>query len=262
MPPIFSEFDLNKSEYLAFTESISSHTAGVRTHGGTGIGTGTLLLRGGKKGLLTADHVLDGAEMSQVRFYLRPEGTMREVSVRDNLAPRPRTFTLGDTLDLTGSLARDKKDDLRALRIADTQELTGAATFYDASKIVEYEISDGASLVILGFPVSNSSPLAPGLMALGATSDHSKYDSKLNLLPGLPSSFDPEDQFLINYSRIEDNLDPEGFSGAGVWVNGDAATEVWRPNPVLAGVVTGYFPKKRLLLAARIGAVLRVVDRV
>jgi hypothetical protein len=78
MTPIFSKSDLNKSEYLAFTESISRHTVGVRTHGGTGVGTGTLLLRGGKKRLLTADHVLDGLDMSQVRFYLRPEGTMRE----------------------------------------------------------------------------------------------------------------------------------------------------------------------------------------
>jgi hypothetical protein len=261
MTPIFSEFDLNKSEYLAFTEGISRYTVGVRTDGGRGIGTGTVLLRDRKKVLLTADHVLDGVDMAQVRFYLRPEGTMIEVSVRDDVVPRPRTFTFGDTLNLTGPPARDKKNDLRTLRIADTQELSGAAKFYDASKLTEYEIRDGASVVILGFPVSNSAPLAPGLIALGATSDHSKYDSKLNSLSGLPSAFDPLEQFLINYTRIEDNLDPEGFSGAGVWVNGDTAGGVWRPNPVLAGVVTGYFAKKRLLLAARIGPVLRLLDR-
>jgi hypothetical protein len=57
MTPIFSKSDLNKSEYLAFTETISRYTVGVRAHGGAGIGTGTLLLRAGKKSLLTADHV-------------------------------------------------------------------------------------------------------------------------------------------------------------------------------------------------------------
>jgi hypothetical protein len=162
MTPIFSAFDLNKSEYLAFTESISRYTTGVRTHGGTGIGTGTLVLRGGKKGQLTADHVLHGIEMSQVRFYLRPEGTMIEVSVKDDFGQRARTFTFGDTLEFTGPPARDKKNDIRALRIADTQGLTGAATFYDASTLTEYEVRDGASIVIFGFPVSNSAPLAPG----------------------------------------------------------------------------------------------------
>jgi hypothetical protein len=68
MTPTFSEFDLNKSEYLAFTESVSRYTLGVRTDGGRGIGTGTVLLRGGKKLLLTADHVLDGVDMAQVAF--------------------------------------------------------------------------------------------------------------------------------------------------------------------------------------------------
>jgi hypothetical protein len=83
-------------------------------------------------------------------------------------------------------------------------------------------------------------------------------------LPDLPSSFAPNDQFLLRYTRIEDDLEPEGFSGAGAWVNGVAAEEntIWRPNPVLCGVVTGYFKKKKLLLLTRVGAVLALLDAV
>lgn len=98
MTPIFSEFDLNKSEYLAFTEGISRYTVGVRTDGGRGIGTGTVLLRDRKKVLLTADHVLGGVDTAQVRFYLRPEGTMIEVSVRDDVGLWGRQATTANTI--------------------------------------------------------------------------------------------------------------------------------------------------------------------
>jgi len=47
MIPIFSNLDLNKSEYLAFTRVSRVTPLVVRTHGGAGIGTWTLLLRGG-----------------------------------------------------------------------------------------------------------------------------------------------------------------------------------------------------------------------
>jgi len=259
---MFSEFDVNKTEYLAFAESISCYTVGIGTHGGRGIGTGTLVLRGGERRLITADHVLDGADLSQTRFYMRPEGNMLEVSVRDGTGPRPRVFTVGDTLEFMGAPVRDKKNDLRILMIACAQQLTGAACCYDATKLIQYTIEDGTSVVIMGFPVANSAPLVPGVRTLGATSDHCKYDSSLTSASGLPSAFDPDEQFLLKYTRIEDDLDPKGFSGAAAWVNGKISTEVWRPNPVLAGVVTSYLPTKKLLVVTRVGPIIRLLGRV
>jgi hypothetical protein len=80
-------------------------------------------------------------------------------------------------------------------------------------------------------------------------------------LPGITSSFDPDDQFLLQYNRMSDNLPPHGLSGGGGWVNFNSTSPIWKPNPGLAGVVTNYLPTPRLLILARISIVTRLLDR-
>jgi hypothetical protein len=259
---MFSDYALNKAEYLAFTERVSCHTVGLLMHANRGVGTGTLITYGDQRVVLTADHNLTQTSAEDIRFYMRPAGTMQERSVKHDLSIRPRVLSIGDTLSFRCDPIRDRKNDIAALVLEPSQQLSGAASFYDATRLVDYPIADGTSIIVLGFPLANSTELAPGVNILGATSDHGIYDSARNYLAGLPSSYDPEEQFLLNYTRIEDDLAPEGFSGAAVWVNWNVHGPIWKPNPGFAGVVTGYLAKRKLLVVAQVGPVLRLLARI
>jgi hypothetical protein len=258
---MFSDYELNKAEYLAFTERISCHTVGILMQGRAGVGTGTLLAYDRKRLVLTASHNLDVVDISDLRFYFRPEGSMQERSVRDDRGIRHQVLSTGDRLIFRGEPVRDKKNDIAALVLEPGQKPIGAATFNDVTELKEYPIRDGNSIVILGFPVANSAEIVPGARVLGTTSDHGRYDSTRNSIAGLPSAYDPDDQFLLNYTRIEDDLAPHGFSGAAAWVNRDATDVVWKPNPVLAGVVTGYLSKLKLLVVAQLRPVIGLLKR-
>ena len=57
---------------------------------------------------------------------------------------------------------------------------------------------------------------------LGVSSDHLKFDSTLNHSRYLPSSYDPEYQFLLKYEAAQEGLLPRGSSGSDTWCGKDS----------------------------------------
>ncbi len=115
--------------------------------------------------------------------------------------------------------------------------------------------------MLIGFPVGYSAEIGPGKKLLGATPDHLVYDSTLNDSKYLPSSYNPEHEFLLKYRWIEDGLLPHGFSGAAVWCSREEKGIVWTPNPVLVGVVTGYLKDHEFLVVAGLRSVLDLLSQ-
>jgi hypothetical protein len=203
---LFSTFDVEQAEYRAFTERITCHTAGLLMHGGRGVGTGILIAYGDKKIVLTAEHNLRDASIDDICFFLKPSGTMQEASMKDVM---PQRFNTGSRLRFKGAAASDPKNDIAALVLEDGETLTGAAAFYVLDNRLEgLELTEDASVIVLGYPAANSREIAPRVRALGPATDHCHYDSATNHLPGLPSSFDPDDQFLLQYNRMSEICSP------------------------------------------------------
>jgi len=96
---------------------------------------------------------------------------------------------------------------------------------------------------------------------VGAVADHLQYDSTLNNLKGLPSSYDPNRQFLMRYAW-KDELDPHGLSGAAVWCSRKRSSGIWTPDPVPFGVILAYIRKLEVLIAANLSSVLKLLSRI
>jgi len=255
---MFTESQKNRAEFDALRERISSYSAGILTDGGRGVGTGTLVRRGAERLILTADHVLRGTNLSELRFVFRPQGTLQEAPLRGLARKRP---LLSSGRLLRGELVRDTGNDLAAVVISGSQEIGGPSDWYDATDAQTVQIRDGASVLYVGFPVDNSVDIGPNIKAVGAVADHLKYDSALISADTLDSSFNPETHFLIKYAMGKEGLEPHGLSGAGMWCPRVAASGVWAPTPLLVGVITAYRRKPELLEVANLGCVLQLLSR-
>jgi len=261
---MFTEFQVNEAHFKAFQEVIARHTVAIMTNGGLGIATGTLLSYGPVNLILTANHNLDETLPSEIRFGFKPEGNFQETSLSE-LPTRAFTTSPGPVyaLEFRGDAVRDEKNDIAALVLEQGEKPRGVSTFYDASALKPVGIPNGASILMLGFPVGFAAYIGQGRKLVGATPDHLRYDSTLNTQKYLPSSYDPECEFLLEYKWIEDGLLPHGFSGAATWGSRElpATSAIWTPNPVLVGVITGYLREQRLLVVAGLRAVSELLSR-
>lgn len=248
---------------LSLQESIACHTVIILMGGGRQVGTGTLISYGSTNLLLTANHNLAGITPSDLLIGFKPGGTSQEVTATELKALAPTIIP--DTpcrLSFRGDVIRDAKNDIAALPLDINERPRGVARFYEATTLKPIEIHNGASVMLFGFPVGYSADTGPGKKLLGATPDHLVYDSTLNDSKYLPSSYDPEDEFLLRYRWIEDGLLPHGYSGAGAWCSLEAKSILWTPNPMLVGVVTGYLDKHRFLVVAGLRPVFRLLSQV
>lgn len=153
----------------------------------------------------------------------------------------------------------DTTNDIAALVVPEREfEPPAPCTFYDCTSLKHFQIEEGASLFFFGFAVDNSIDIGPLQKAVGAVSDHARYDSTLNDLAGLPSSYDPDHQFLIRHGWGDD-IKPHGLSGSSVWCSRHSNSMVWTANPVLVGVVTHYLPKSKLLIIANLRPILTLL---
>jgi hypothetical protein len=252
---MFTETEKNKAQFLAFQETIANHTVGILTNSGLGVGTGTMIRYGSVRVFLTANHVIEGNAPSTVRIAFRPGGTLRAVKPRD-FGNAPAPLLAGEQIEWRP--VTDTTNDIAALVVARELEPPAPCAFYDVTNLKHFQIEEGASLFFLGFPVANSIDIGPLQKAVGAVSDHARYDSTMNDLPGLPSSYDPDQQFLIRYGW-GDEIEPYGLSGSSVWCSRHSDSNIWTANPVLVGVVTHYLPKSKLLIVANLRPILALL---
>src|SRR4051812_49029530 len=108
---MFTNYDLGRTEFLAFQESTSRYTVGILIDGKS-VGTGTLLQYERHRVVLTANHNLDGvSSLDELRFYFRPSGSIQEGSMSDFVGRRPMFLFKGDPVKLQGKVLRDLKND-------------------------------------------------------------------------------------------------------------------------------------------------------
>jgi hypothetical protein len=259
---MFTEFQVNHAYFKAFQERISLHTVGISMHARRGIGTGVLVSFGSQNLILTAGHNLGGTSVEDLLFHFRPEGSLQETTMSEFEA-KARTLRPDASYQLKFStVVRDEVNDIAALVLSAEEKPRGLATHCDLTACHPLKIPDQTSVLLLGFPVAYSAPIGPRQKMLGVSSDHLLYDSTLNDLGYLPSSYDPEHQFLLKYKLAEEGLLPHGFSGSGTWCGRDVVGRIWRPEPLLIGIVTGYLRESQLLVVAGLPAICALLSRV
>jgi hypothetical protein len=258
---MFNDFQLNEAHFNALEEAMARHTVMILMSKGQAVGTGTLLSYGPTNLILTANHNLQEPHLSELRFGFNHGGNLQASATSETATRRPLPYYSLKFRD-RDEIFRDEGNDIAALILDPTERPRGVATFYDASVLKPLAIPDGKSVVFLGFPVGNSADIGPGKRMVSPVSDHLRYDSTLNQAEYLPSSYNPDFQFLLKYKLIEDGLLPHGFSGAGVWCPLEPKGAVWTPDLILAGVITSYLRQQQLLVLAGLRAVVELLSHV
>jgi hypothetical protein len=254
---MFTEFEKNQREFVAFQETIANCTVGILTDGGQGVGTGTLVHFGDKWLILTAHHVVEGNQPSNLRIAFRPAGSLQEAPLRQ-FGSKPTALLLGEPVNVL-SVVEDTVSDLAALVLSPDQEVRAPAEFYEATGSKEFHLADQTSIIFQGFPVDNAVTVGLATKAVGIAAEHSRYDS--SLLTALSSCYDADHQFLFKYGW-EGDLLPHGFSGAAAWGGKSPSALVWTANPALVGVITHYIKKHEVIIAANLKSVLNLLSRV
>lgn len=237
-----TEFELDRAEYMAFNEAILRSTVGIATNNNTGVGTGTLVSFRERNFVLTAAHVIEGTDLSEIRYYVPPSTPLKEHSMRKGLPPVEMAYA-GDCFKTHGQPIVDDANDLAAIPLAISPLMPRYMQFIPIEGCLK-TMRDGASVLIVGFPVANSALLASAsegskwIRALGLTSEHAQFSEALQTEFVLPSTYDPDIHYLIEYSRMDDGILPFGFSGAAAWCSLTPQGSVWAAVPAFAGVVT------------------------
>jgi hypothetical protein len=268
-----TESPINHQQRLAIVERVACHTVGIAVENNTAVGTGTLISSGQEHLVVTAEHVIKGVDVGNIRFWCRPPAPIVEKAAKDLTQSEIGRLTRGQVFPIE-AIVTDSKADLAAIKIANDFKLPEPNQFYqlDESRPFigwpEDEI-EGLSMVYFGFPIGNS-------LQLGAVNDRAfhfvgcahgicDYDRKLNAdeWKNLPSSIFPDKDFLIKYNLSQENIAPYGFSGCGVWVGSVSPSSlIWSSDPVLLGTIHTYFPKKSLLVAAKVRKVFGITQYV
>jgi len=262
---VFTDFQINEATFMALQQVISGHTVIILMNKRREVGTGTLVSVGTKNVILTAYHNVSRAASDELQFGFKHEGKVTEVaSVREmsNDAAKVKPNPLY-TLKFSGEVVCDESHDIAALILDSGEGPRGIATCYKYSRVEPFLIPDGKSVLIFGFPVDFSTIIGPQRKLVGATPNHLRYDSKLNAARFLPSSYDPENEFLLRYLSIEDGLRPHGYSGAGAWCSLEKSEKgiLWTPEPYLIGVITSYLSEHKMLVATGLGPISELLSR-
>lgn len=164
----------------------------------------------------------------------------------------------GVLLPVEDGLIADQQNDIVAIRLK-SKRLAPASRFCEIDPRAQI-IRDGSTVVLVGFAWDNSFPLKGQARAVGVTTQSGRFDSALNATRGLSSEYNPDDHFLLPYTRVDDGVRPYGFSGTAAWCNADQAGAIWAPIPILVGVQTAWFPKSKLLKIVRLGPILALLS--
>jgi hypothetical protein len=220
------EATINEQRRLATFERIAGYAVGVAVEKNAGIGTGTLITDGTNRYVLTAAHVIGGADIGGARFWLRPNSALIEKAAMDTTDEEVGRMTMGMSIPIVGTNV-DPSTDIALLTIDDAFVSPGGAEFYDLRKshlIANWpgDALEGVSIAMFGFPTANSRPVKTignnTFCFLGLASMLSRYSIALNSngFKNLSADFSPEKDFLFAYTGAGDNIHPRGFSGCGV----------------------------------------------
>jgi hypothetical protein len=258
---------LNDNLRLATLERIASYTVGIAVLKNTGIGTGTLITDGADRYILTAAHVLEGADVRESLFWLRPNKAMIEKAAIETTNQEVGRFTPGISIPITEKRT-DPETDIALLCIDPSFVLPEGAEFYHMEKSNEFatwpeEALSDVSMLMFGFPVGNSRPIITvgdnTICFIGQASMLSKYSSEFNKegFKKLPRPLSQDKDFLLEYTGVGSDIHPRGFSGCGIWVPAETrGPKLWRPDPLLVGVANLYFKGSNVIVSTKLPSIV------
>lgn len=106
----------------------------------------------------------------------------------------------GVPLPVDDDAISDTQNDIVAIRLK-SERLAPASRFCDVEPKMR-SISNGASVILVGFAWDNSFPLKGQARAVGVTTQTGRYDSELNEKKGLSSTYNAESHFLLPYTAF------------------------------------------------------------
>lgn len=255
---------LSSEQHHAFSERVAWHTTlvinSVRTevrlatgqiHSSESVGVGSACFLNGKRLILTAKHLLEGAGTDDIRFFLRPTGAI-------DWGVRPSQPLVAQTSVLEiESVVRCSHEDLACIVLGTDGSWQGRLEFTELPKDFGDTPEPGGGTLIIGCPADQSFSIAE------ARSGGTEWRALAMQPRGcwavvageapryFPSSFDPERHFLLHYDPEQEGALPYGFSGSGVWYRRRKSDMLWAADPVLAGVQVQWHRETKLMIAVR-----------
>jgi hypothetical protein len=213
-------------------------------------GSGFLISWGKHSCVLTAKHVVEGADKSDIRFFLRAP-TPDYMSREERLKCDHIEVDAGKRAEIY-KIDRCEWEDIAVLTI-DPSAMANAE-FFDFNSGWN-DPTNGDPIYGLGFPTDNHVPVhiertkevEHHLLGLIPTIFSSMVIPKPNsLLESLTAElpYDPDRHFLISWDVDDEKLGMKGFSGAATWTDRPVKDkELWSPKLFLTGMVTHYYAR-------------------
>src|SRR5450631_3372437 len=250
MPELYNQM---KFQQEAFLEKISYsivYPSTVHPDGSDYVGTGVVIKYSEAVFVVSALHNFcsEGSTVDDIiktwnsaPFRLRDDESLKFHDRREppinSLAPRE-----GILLPLKSSPLIDREHDLIVGEVEGKRLPKHIVHLLDLTQNAHTgELKQGTPLTTVGMPRWGGVKIPGGPRVLHPYTNAVLYDPQLQL--PLPSAQDPADYFFMQYTRMEDGIDPRGFSGAAVWLDAGADLVVWTPTPKIVGIVLRYFPK-------------------
>lgn len=263
------EREINRNLANATFERIAGYTVGIAVENNTAVGTGTLITDGTNRYILTAAHVIEGTDLSNARFWLRPNSALIERAAANTTDREVGRLTFGVDLPIVKSNV-DPPTDIAILTIDEKFVAPESVEFYNLGKSQQVtnwpaDSFDGTSIAMFGFPSANSRPVKTvgnnTFCFIGVAMTLSRYSKELNDegFKKLSSDVSPEKDFLFTYNGMGEGIHPRGFSGCGVWIPTETQGHlVWNSDPMLIGVVNRYFPTSNVISATKLPSIVEI----
>jgi hypothetical protein len=259
----WDDIHVSEGQRLAIQEAFFSYVVGVFGPGGTNPATGTLVKWKQRVFILTASHVLEGARLDDLRFHTRDKGPVVETTPEEAFRKYGPATRVGEKLDISKVVAESNQyhDDIAIAELSSLSNVSREAGLYTLIDTT-VNVTDGASVFIVGYASANSIAFGPGRRGLIATGDSALFDSALNARTDLNRYYDSSRHFLVPYTRTDDGIEPHGLSGAGAWCNANSHGTVWTARPILVGVVTRWHRKRNLLQITNLESILELFRQI
>lgn len=197
--------------------------------------------------IMTAKHVVEGAEKNDLRFFFS-DADSDYMSREESLKRDYIEVDTGHKADIHEMLLCDWED--IAVLTVDPASAPNAQ-FYDFNSGWT-DPGDGEPIYCLGFPRHN-----PITVQVERTQERERH--LLGLVPMVWTSvvipkpdsliehyateipYDPNRHFLIDWTVEDKTLGMKGFSGAATWTD-PAEEKLWTPKLSLTGMATHYYP--------------------
>jgi hypothetical protein len=262
---------LNLEENKAFHEKAWSHIVGVvnlkenadassRTRW-EGLGTGCACSWRGRALILTARHVVDGAEESDLAFLPR-SGTALGWESPGKLGQMVERVRVG-----SDRIIRCEWEDLAAILLNPHGLEALNVEFCELpGRLASGEVRGPGSVLVVGYPVdqtfevSESKSPSNVTKLLACPCDSFWGDVVEQPSCALDSSYDASRHLLVRFEPAAKGRKPHGYSGAAVWCDPVRRAALWTPSPLLAGVQTHGYTRAGLVRAVRSSAIRKFLE--